>query len=325
MTILIIDDSVDTQLLVKHYLQKQFDVDIITANSAENGLAKINDKIDLIILDILMPDKDGISTCREMKANVEMADIPIMIITRYSDPQTLEAAFAAGASDFIKKPVNKIELCARVRSLLQLSQEKKKRKAREQELKSLNEELQTMNEILRKLSMVDGLTGIANRRYFNDCLEIEWQRSIRNNTSISVVFFDIDHFKLYNDRYGHQCGDDTLISIAKATEDKLNRPGDFVARYGGEEFVIILPETTLQGAYRVAEQLRENIEKLRIVHSDSQVSDVVTISLGVAERLTSDDDSPSKLIERADKAVYQAKRNGRNRTEIYCECGFPLC
>jgi len=320
MAILIIDDSVDSQLLVKHYLQQQLNVDIITANSADEGLVKITDNIDLIILDILMPYKDGISTCKEIKANAKTADIPIMIITRYSDPQTLEAAFAAGASDFIKKPVNKLELCARVRSLLQLSQEMKSRKAREQELKALNAELQVMNETLRKLSMVDGLTGIANRRYFNDCLESEWQRSIRNNTPLAIVFFDIDHFKLYNDRYGHQCGDDTLISIAKATADKLNRPGDFVARYGGEEFIIILPETNLQGAYYVAEQLRANVEQLRIAHTDSVVSGVVTISLGVAERLTRDKDSPAKLIERADKAVYQAKRNGRNRTEIYCEC-----
>jgi len=169
---------------------------------------------------------------------------------------------------------------------------------------------------LQRLSSLDGLTEIANRRKFDEHINKEWKRALRAGHPLSVIMFDIDFFKDYNDTYGHQMGDECLKKIAGSLSSKLRRPGDLIARYGGEEFVVILPETEANDAVSVAESLRTTVEALGISHSSSSVSEVVTISLGGATLIPHLDSSPEQLIRASDRALYQAKNDGRNRIGI---------
>jgi len=184
------------------------------------------------------------------------------------------------------------------------------------EQKELEFKLKAANEVLGSLSYLDSLTGIANRRKFDEILESEWKRAYRNLMPLSVIMIDIDYFKEFNDHYGHQAGDECLKEVAKSIQETLKRPADMVVRYGGEEFVVILPETDNGGAVMIAEQIRKNVEMLKITHNYSAVSSSVTISLGIATRIPQTKDNKNYLINMADKALYKAKNAGRNRVAI---------
>ncbi len=177
----------------------------------------------------------------------------------------------------------------------------------------LLEEVRQTNEMLRLASMIDGLTGLANRRSFDEFLDKEWRRAVRDKTPISAIMLDIDHFKAYNDNYGHQAGDDCLRKVAEVIRTSLKRPSDFAARYGGEEFVVVLPETDGRGALEVAENLRRGIEAMGVPHAHSSASSFVTVSAGAVSVVPRDGMSSSDLIGRVDKAMYAAKQAGRNR------------
>ena len=180
-------------------------------------------------------------------------------------------------------------------------------------LEKSKQQLAEANEVLQKLSSLDGLTGIPNRRRFDEAFKQEWQRAVRHSTSISLVMIDIDFFKLYNDTYGHQGGDDCLKRVAVLLEDSAHRETDLVARYGGEEFAAILPETGTNGAFEVAETMRMTIDNEKIPHASSKVADHVTISVGVATWVPEQGSSLEKLLAAADKALYKAKESGRNQ------------
>lgn len=183
-------------------------------------------------------------------------------------------------------------------------------KRREQE-----EKLVKANELLQYLSTMDGLTGIPNRRHFEEDFQKEWQRCLRNQSPISVIMLDVDFFKKYNDEYGHLAGDDCLKTVARTLQMSLKRPGDFAARYGGEEFVVVLPETNERGALHVGNMLCKSILDLSIPHAKSDISEFVTISAGCATSIPSDSD-PETLIQMADEALYKAKKTGRNRAVL---------
>lgn len=320
MSILIVDDTLFNLKHLQALLQSEGYLDILIAQSAneayhilEEGNSTGIKDIDLILLDIVMPDINGIEACRTIKSNQLASDIPIIMVTATTDKEELELAFSSGAMDFITKPFEKTELIARVRSALRLKHEIDWRKAQEAELETLTIKLEIANETLRNLSLKDGLTGIANRRYFDEIYQNEYERAKRNNTNLSLVMLDIDYFKLYNDTYGHLQGDGCLKLIAHAFKDTLKRASDFVARYGGEEFVVVLPETDRQGGFSVAEEIRVAVEVLQIPHLTSKCSDIVTISLGVGCMEPGVDILPEDLILQADAALYLAKKTGRNK------------
>lgn len=331
MSILVVDDSKVTCKIIKQILNTEGHKDVITADSAMEAFNQLHmddlqDKtldVDLIIMDIVMPFINGVDACRLIKSDFRYRDVPVIMLTGISDKDILRSAFSAGAIDYILKPPDAIELTARTNSALKLKRETDMRKAREIELLETTRMLEEANRILHSLSSYDGLTGISNRRYFDAEIKNEWERAARYGRPLSVILFDIDYFKQYNDIYGHLAGDDCLKQITRALKTLFKRVGDIFARYGGDEFVAVLPETGLDGAEVVAELLRENVESLSIQHDGSKVSGNVTVSVGVAATVPVAGDLPESLIGAADKALYRAKQQGRNRVcalEMECAC-----
>jgi diguanylate cyclase (GGDEF)-like protein len=322
--VLLVDDSeTNLQSLQSILGHKGYD-DIVCARSGAEALDHLHASIpadgsvpaDVILLDFNLPGMDGVETCRRIKADKRLADIPILIVTGDKQLQTLELAFAAGACDFLGKPIEPVELVARMRSALNLKKELDGCKNREKELVEVTGRLRQLNEELQRLAILDELTGIANRRFFNIVFAQEWGRAAREVIPLSLIFIDIDFFKNYNDTYGHTQGDECLKKVASALSCSVKRPTDQVSRYGGEEFAVIVPHTAIHGARTMAEGLRNRVEELRLEHAGSLIHDHVTISLGVACATPERGLSPDSLVLAADRAVYEAKRAGRNRVEV---------
>lgn len=267
----------------------------------------------IILQDLVMPEIDGLTMVKFYRANPILSQVPIIVLSTKEDPEIKSKAFAYGANDYLVKLPDKVELIARIRYHSQAYINQKERDEAFRALEKSQKELAEANKILEKLSSLDGLTGVPNRRRFDEVLKQEWQRAVRHSTALSLVMLDIDFFKLYNDTYGHQGGDECLKRVAKALEGAARRETDIVARYGGEEFAAILPETGSKGAFDVAEALRAIVEKQGIPHESSKVSDHVTISVGVATWLPEKGSNPEQLLAAADQALYKSKENGRNR------------
>jgi two-component system, chemotaxis family, response regulator WspR len=274
----------------------------------------------IILQDLVMPEIDGLTMVRFYRANPVLAQVPIIVLSTKEEPEIKSKAFACGANDYLVKLPDRIELIARIRYHSRAYINQKERDEAFRALEKSQRELAEANQILQRLSSLDGLTGISNRRRFDEVLKAEWQRAIRHSTSLSLIMLDIDFFKLYNDRYGHQGGDECLKSVARILEGSARRDSDLVARYGGEEFAVILPETGTMGAMEVAETMRANIERQNIPHESSRVSDHVTVSMGVATWVPERDSEPDELISRADQALYKAKENGRNQVTCSMLC-----
>ena len=257
MSILIVDDSSDNRALTEAFLKGSGYGAIVSCGSAADALlilglsgeASPNKEVELILMDIIMPVMDGIELTTIIKRNEVFKDVPVIMLTAKDTAQDLQLAFAAGAMDYIKKPFDKDELRARVRSALRLKHETDQRKSREKELLETMKQLAAANSMLQTLSAIDSLTNIANRRFLDHYLDEEWRRAIRSRTHFAVIMADIDHFKLYNDTYGHQMGDDVIKKVAEILKEAVHRPADLVARYGGEEFVVVCRKPAKRALY----------------------------------------------------------------------------
>lgn len=324
MSILIVDDSLVSRTFISDLLIEVGYTDLLLCDSVEAAYREIGfddpektaTDLDLILLDINLPGKSGIEACREFSEHDIFCDVPIIIISGTDYLDGLDAAFSVGASDYITKPPSHTELLARVRSALRLKAEMNRRKAREEDLLILNDRLAEINRELERLSTTDSLTGLANRRSFNEFLSREWLREQREKQPFSVIMIDIDFFKKYNDHYGHLEGDVCLQKVAWALQGALCRPGDLLTRYGGEEFVAILPHTELKGAVELAATFHDRIRQLQLPHEESPVASTVTISAGIACVIPNQSLSPSQVVAMADKALYEAKQAGRNQSAV---------
>jgi two-component system chemotaxis family response regulator WspR len=267
----------------------------------------------VILLDLLMPNIDGISAIKMFRTNVYTQEIPIVVLSSKEDAAMKAQAFAAGANDYLVKMPDKVELVARVVYHSLACIHKKQRDDAYRALRESQRKMEEKNIQLMQQSSIDGLTGISNRRHFDELLTGIWGNAQRTSTAIAIIMIDIDYFKLFNDKYGHIDGDDCLKVVARVLSEDIPRATDFIARYGGEEFAVVLFATDSDGAAIVAERLRKNVAELQIPNEDSKVSDYVSISAGVASTIPVPEAGQTQLIEAADAALYKAKEKGRNQ------------
>ncbi|WP_017653531.1 GGDEF domain-containing response regulator [Fortiea contorta] len=321
--ILVADDDQTVRLLLRRAMEKE-GYRVVEVNDGEQCLhAYETIKPDIVLLDAVMPVMDGFTCCKQLLkiarnnlmsalatfdtdsalGNTVISKLwertPILMITCLDDEESVNRAFEVGATDYITKPIHWAVLRQRLRRLLQQAQ--------------VYKQLEAANEALQHLANVDSLTGLANRRRFDDYLNTQWINLAQEESPLSLILCDIDFFKLYNDQYGHPSGDMCLQKVSAVLTDKAQKNQDLVARYGGEEFAVIMPNTHAVGALHVANTIKGGMGNLQIIHDGSPVSHYVTLSMGVATIIPTWESAPKDLILAADKALYQAKAEGRNR------------
>lgn len=291
LMILLVDDAPTNIQMLNETLKDGYH--LFFATNGRDALRIASESLpDLILLDVIMPDMDGYEVCRTLKADPLMRDIPIIFITAMNQQEDEAIGLELGAVDYIAKPFNSTIVRLRIRNQIELKRQR---------------------DLLARLSHLDGLTGIPNRRALDDALGRELRRGSRSLRPLSLLMMDIDYFKAYNDNCGHLAGDDCLRAVAQSLKVSLGRAADFVGRYGGEEFLAILPETDEIGAMIVANEILAGVASLCIPHPASPLGAKVTISIGVATAVAQRDVQQGNLLQDADKALYQAKQEGRNR------------
>ncbi|PSO75865.1 MAG: diguanylate cyclase response regulator [Cyanobacteria bacterium QS_4_48_99] len=293
--ILLVDPEKTQRLILRRAMEKE-GYRVMEASDGEQCLEVCSYlKPDLVLLDAMMPGVDGFTCCSQLHSLMGKDCPPVLMTTVLNDQASVDLAFEVGAIDYVTKPV--------IWSLLR------------QRLYRLFQNQWAMGE-LQRLSLVDGLTKIANRRSFDERLPQEWHRLAREAAPLSLVLCDLDRFKNYNGLYGHQAGDECLQEVAKVLDESAKRPADLAARYGGEEFALILPNTDAEGAVRIAETIQGRLQASAIAHENSDVSKLVTLSMGVASEIPKPDSSEKALIEQADQALYRAKQQGGDRVVL---------
>ncbi len=294
-TILIVDDAKANINILTELLRADFKIRAATNGEKAFEIAQSDNPPDLILLDVQMPGMDGYTVCRKLKETSRTWNIPVIFITGNGSVDDEIYGFTIGAVDYITKPFSDVVVRARINT---------------------HAELKRHRDYLEEISYLDGLTGIPNRRKFNEYTGYTCSFAAADSAPVSVIMIDIDYFKLFNDRYGHQAGDSCLSMIAQSISREITRKADLAARYGGEEFAVILPDMPEKTAVAFAEKLRQNVESLNIPHEWSKVSDRVTISLGVASHIPNPSFSCHDLIRKADEALYRSKQSGRNRVGL---------
>ncbi len=289
--LLVVDDNLLNLRLAYEILGSQYQVFAATTGQQALDFCAATPP-DLILLDVVMAGMDGLETCRRLQADPATRDIPVIFVTGGTHEGDEEACWQAGGVDFVSKPVSATTLRNRVRVHLTLKEQ---------------------SDQLRQLAFIDGLTGLANRRYFDERYETDWRRARRQAAQLSVIALDVDYFKRFNDCYGHPAGDVCLQALANVMRNCLARPADLCARYGGEEFMCLLPDTPLEGALALTDKLAQAIAVLALPHRDGTSSGIVTVSMGVASCVPRDGLTPAALTKLADNMLYEAKADGRAR------------
>ncbi len=294
-TILIVDDTIENLDLLIKLLDKY---DVINTISGSEALEIVNEeKIDLILLDIVMPNMNGYEVCKKLKENNKTKDIPIIFITSKEDEDSIEQAYEVGGVDYITKPFKPRELLARVKLHLKMQ--------------ALIDSYELSQKELKHLACIDPMTKLYNRRHFTDASESIYKLAKRDQTELSLVLLDIDNFKNINDTYGHDIGDKVIINLAEMLRDST-RQSDIVCRYGGEEFLILLPETNKEGAYKIAEKIRNKIESFCISINETLCINY-TVSIGVSLVDYNNNFNIEQSIKKADISLYNAKSSGKNK------------
>ena len=290
-TVLIVDDSIFNRFALTKILEQ--DYELLAASNGMDALKIIEEKQpDLVLMDIVMPGMSGLEALAKMKENSQMQHIPVIVISGMDHEQDEEKGFLSGAVDYITKPFRNVSVKVRVNTHIQIAKQIK-----------INE----------RLGLIDPLTELPNRRSFDRRMLMEWRRAIRDDQALSFFMMDLDRFKRYNDHYGHLQGDELLKKLARIAESTVRRAGDFIARIGGEEFAVILPNTDNPGANIVGENIRQAVENARIQTIDGTSDICMTISIGIATTRPEINSEMDELIAAADKNLYEAKENGRNR------------
>ena len=300
MRVLIVDDVPDNiRVLSRMLAEEGYQLSAATGGREALELAE-SGMPDLILLDIMMPEMDGYEVCAALKGAPLLRDIPVIFITALADAEDETHGLSLGAVDYITKPFKEAIVRLRVRTHLELKRQR---------------------DLLDRLCHLDSLTEIPNRRAFDEQLDREWRRAIRSQEPLAAAMIDIDHFKEYNDTYGHPEGDNCLRRVSGFLAEGLNRGGDFVARYGGEEFICLFIGVDARGLEAVGEKLRAGIEELLIPHAASPVSPWVTVSIGAAICQPTPELLSATLVEAADAQLFTAKRTGRNRVSVaeFCD------
>jgi diguanylate cyclase (GGDEF)-like protein len=318
--ILIVDDRPENLLVLESLLDEP-DIELIKADSGNEALRKILDhEFALVLLDVQMPDMDGYEVAELLRGNKKTRHVPIIFVTaKNKEDASIFKGYDSGAVDYLFKPLEPVILKSKVGVFLELYRHKEELLAKTHELdrrladlEELKHLLEQTNEQLTHLSKKDGLTGLLNRRSFDETVEREWQRGLRNQQSLALLLVDIDFFKAYNDNYGHTMGDEALKAVADTLNGCAQRYVDRVARYGGEEFVIILPDTDLHGAEVIAERVCSAVHSLNIPHVGAKERKHLTVSVGASAATPRNDISLLDVIELADSKLYEAKEAGRN-------------
>ena len=288
--LLIVDDQPLVIRTLHEILKEEFDVFMATSGRQALDMCSENPP-DIMLLDIMMPDMDGYEVCTALKADQTLENFPVIFVTAQQDVVDEVRAFDVGAVDFITKPINPALVSVRVRTHVVVKLQR---------------------DILHSIAMQDGLTGVANRRRFDEQAQLHWRQGRRDKKPLSLILIDIDHFKQYNDHYGHLAGDKALRDVAHALRSALQRPHDSLSRYGGEEFACLLPDTDNGGATLLAQRLLDSVRALKIPHAMSSAGEHLTISAGVATLLPDSTSGIENLLNIADEQLYRAKHDGRN-------------
>lgn len=317
VTVLLVDDQSTVVEVIRRALAAQPNFYFYHSRDAREaiGLAeRVNPTV--ILQDLVLPGIDGLTLVERYRANPVTMDVPVIVLSAEETPAVKSEAFKRGASDYLIKPPDPVELVARLEHHSKAYLNQIQRDEAYHALREAQQDLMKLNTELQRLTKVDGLTGLCNRRFLDDYLATEWKRAIRQQDPLSVLMIDVDHFKRYNDTYGHLAGDEVLKKVATAIKQSFSRPADLGARFGGEEFMAVLPKIAPAGARHIAEKLRCAVEDLRLPHSASTTAHYVTVSIGVASTIPPRNGPLTALIEAADAALYEAKKAGRNRVAV---------
>jgi diguanylate cyclase (GGDEF)-like protein len=302
MKILLVEDSATLRFAMRNYIMEAGHTALI-AQTGEEALQLLETTpVDMIIMDVEMPGLDGFETTRLIREWLGGHWLPIIFVTGRNEDESYHEGIEAGGDDYLIKPVSGMILKAKIRALERIAE--------------MRDQLNHLNAELEALSQLDSLTQIYNRRTFFDMAAQQWLMAARNKHSISVLMIDVDHFKLYNDHYGHPAGDLCLKKITQCFRECLHRPSDLLGRYGGEEFIALLPETDSAGALRVAQSINAALGKLGLRHEVSPTHHTVTVSIGGVTCTDTTNNSLEELIKHADRALYKAKHSGRNRALV---------
>ncbi len=306
LKVMVVEDSKVTMKALCNYLKRMGVDDPLTAVTGQDAIALFRKhRPDIVLLDAILPDIDGFDIAKKFR-RIEKGDewTAIIFLTSMDKDEDMARGIEAGGDDYLLKPISEVVLKAKINAMRRLVE-------MQRALVGVTQELNTANKELQRLSTTDGLTGIANRRFFDQLSLREWQRCERMNKPMSLIMVDVDHFKKYNDTYGHQGGDECLKAIAAQVARAAPRASDLAARYGGEEFVLVLGETTMDGAKWVANNIRQHVADLKMPHNASNIGHV-SVSCGVASLLPLEGMSFEILLKIADEALYKAKEQGRN-------------